>query len=79
MTNDTENDLECWGFSKVNTQGQMQIPAEARKALGLEPNTRLMVFGELSKRRLVVTIKPLDADLLDLASRTAKGEGTGEE
>jgi bifunctional DNA-binding transcriptional regulator/antitoxin component of YhaV-PrlF toxin-antitoxin module len=55
--------------SEVNSQGQMQIPAEARKALGLETDTRLMVFAERSTRRLVVTIKPFDKDLLDLATR----------
>lgn len=73
MGKDTEKDLECCGFSKVNSQGQMQIPAEARKALGLEADTRLMVFAERSTRRLVVTIKPLDGDLLDLATRAATG------
>ena len=73
MAKDTEKNLECCGFSKVNSQGQMQIPAEARKALGLDADTRLMVFAERNTRRLVVTIKPLDEDLLDLATRAPTG------
>ncbi|HET7571785.1 MAG TPA: AbrB/MazE/SpoVT family DNA-binding domain-containing protein [Gaiellaceae bacterium] len=59
---------ECCGFSKVNTQGQMTIPAEARKALGLDPDTRLMVFTDRAKRRLLVTLAPPDSELLDLAT-----------
>jgi AbrB family looped-hinge helix DNA binding protein len=67
----TERKLECYGFSKVNSQGQMQIPANARKALDLENGTSLMVFADRETRQLVVTIKPLDDELLDLATRTA--------
>lgn len=71
MAKDTKKDLECCGFSKVNSQGQMQIPADARKALELDAGTRLMVFADRDARQLVVAIKPLDEDLLDLATRTA--------
>ncbi len=73
MAKDPEKDLECCGFSKVNSQGQMQIPSDARKALDLTTGTRLMVFADRSARQLVVTIKPLDEDLLNLATRTATG------
>jgi len=71
VAKDTEKDLECCGFTKVNRQGQMQIPVEARKALSIDEGTRLMVFAERSTRRLVVTIKPMDEALLDLATRAA--------
>lgn len=52
----------------------MQIPSDARKALGWETDTRLMVFAEPSTGRLVVTIKPLDEALLDLATRAADAD-----
>jgi AbrB family looped-hinge helix DNA binding protein len=46
----------------------MQIPADARKALGLESGTRLMVFADRGAGHLVVAIKPSDEELLELAS-----------
>lgn len=58
-----DRDFECYGFSKVNSQGQTQIPADARKALRFEADTRLMLFADLSTPRLIVTVKPLDGDL----------------
>src|SRR4051794_11007200 len=68
MGRDAHKNMYRCGSTKVKRKGQMQIPAEARKALGFEADTRLMVFAEKSSRRLVVTIKPLDEDLLDLAT-----------
>lgn len=74
VAKDTEKDLECCGFTKVNRQGQMLIPVDARKALGWKTDTRLIVFAERSKQRLVVTVKPLDELLLDLATSAAGGD-----
>jgi AbrB family looped-hinge helix DNA binding protein len=70
MTRKGVSNLECCGFSKVHKSGQMTIPAEARKAVDFETGTALMVFADRATRRLVVTIKPLDEELLDLASRS---------
>jgi bifunctional DNA-binding transcriptional regulator/antitoxin component of YhaV-PrlF toxin-antitoxin module len=64
-----KSDVECTGFTKVNGQGQMLIPIDARNALGWDTNTKLIVFAEPSKQQLLVTVKPLDTELLDLATR----------
>lgn len=72
MAQNAPNKMECCGFSKVNRQGQMQIPADWRKALGFDEDTPLMLFADIAKKQLLVTIKPLDEDLLTLATRAKK-------
>ncbi len=37
-------DLECCGISKLGGRGQVVIPAEARKKLGLKRGEKLFVF-----------------------------------
>lgn len=34
-----------YGTATVNDKGQIVIPADARKALGIEPDTKLVVIG----------------------------------
>lgn len=36
---------KCYGSTIVSERGQIVIPAEARRELGLEPGTRLLIFG----------------------------------
>lgn len=36
---------KIFGTVSVNDKGQIVIPAEARKEFGIEPDTKLMVFG----------------------------------
>jgi AbrB family looped-hinge helix DNA binding protein len=67
---DEDDDFECFGFAKMNAQGQLQIPKDVREALGWEGGTPLMVFAKASERCAMITTKPVDAELLSLA-RTA--------
>lgn len=34
-----------YGTATVNDKGQIVIPADARKELGIEPDTKLMIIG----------------------------------
>ena len=72
MARHAKDTLECCGFTKVTDQGQMQVPKDARDALGFTPGTRLIVFARPATGELVVTVKPLDQDLHDLATRRAR-------
>jgi AbrB family looped-hinge helix DNA binding protein len=43
-----------WGSATVGERGQMVIPAEARKALGIEAGDKMVIFGHERGRRLVL-------------------------
>lgn len=36
---------KCYGSTTVSERGQVVIPAEARREMGLEPGTKLLIFG----------------------------------
>ncbi len=36
---------KCYGSTTVSERGQIVIPAEARREMGLKPGTRLLIFG----------------------------------
>lgn len=44
-----------YGTTTVGERGQVVIPAEARRELGLTPSTKLMVFGGQRGRGLMLT------------------------
>lgn len=43
-----------WGSATVGERGQMVIPADARKALGIEPGDKMVIFGHERAKRLVI-------------------------
>jgi len=43
-----------WGSATVGERGQMVIPADARKALEIEPGDKMVIFGHEKGRRLVL-------------------------
>lgn len=47
---------KCYGTTTVSERGQIVIPAEARRELGLECGTKLLVFrsGSMGGRGLVL-------------------------
>jgi AbrB family looped-hinge helix DNA binding protein len=67
VAQDNEGQFECCAFAKMNSQGQILIPKDVREDLGWGEGTRLMVFADPSQRCVMLTVKPLDAKLLDLA------------
>lgn len=51
-------DRQLYGTATVNDKGQVVIPAEARRALGIEPDTRFVVVGD--KKRKILALVPAD-------------------
>jgi AbrB family looped-hinge helix DNA binding protein len=45
---------EYWGSATVGERGQMVIPAEARKAMGIAAGDKMVIFGHGGGRRLVL-------------------------
>ena len=43
-----------WGSATVGERGQMVIPSDARKALGIEPGDKMVIFGHDRGQRLVL-------------------------
>jgi AbrB family looped-hinge helix DNA binding protein len=43
-----------WGSATVGERGQMVIPADARKALGIEAGDKMVFFGHDHGQRLVI-------------------------
>jgi len=43
-----------WGSATVGERGQMVIPADARKALGIGPGDKMVIFGSDGGQRLML-------------------------
>lgn len=55
-----------YGDAAVSDKGGMNLPADARRAIGLDNGGTVLVFGEPG--RLILTPVPLADDLLKFAS-----------
>jgi AbrB family looped-hinge helix DNA binding protein len=56
-----------YGATTVGERGQVVIPAEARRDLGLTPATKLLVFGSHSKGGIMITKAESFAEFLTKA------------
>jgi len=36
---------KCYGSTTISERGQIVIPAEARREMGLDPGTKVLIFG----------------------------------
>ncbi|MCK4262994.1 MAG: AbrB/MazE/SpoVT family DNA-binding domain-containing protein [Dehalococcoidia bacterium] len=45
---------KCYGSAVVGPRGQLVIPVEARKELGMDAGTRLLVFDQFAGRGLIL-------------------------
>lgn len=72
---DNEGEFECCAFAKMNSQGQVLIPKDVREGLGWGEGTRLMVFADPGQRCVMLTVKPLDAKLLEIAREAGTAAG----
>ncbi len=72
-----KNHRKVFGTVTVNDKGQVVIPAEARKELGIEPESKLMVFGwECGKKKalFLVDAESFDDSMQGFWGRYFKGE-----
>jgi AbrB family looped-hinge helix DNA binding protein len=60
---------KCFGSTVVGPRGQLVIPAEARRELGIDAGTRLLVFGHFSGRGFVFIKVDAVEEFLNIASR----------
>jgi len=63
---DTWREFKCFGSATVGARGQVVIPANARKKLGIEAGTTLLVFFGPAARGLFL----LKADAVEQIVRT---------
>lgn len=77
----------CFGTAVLGPRGQLVIPLEARKELDIDTGSRLLVFGHLGRRGLILIKAEAAEELLnfmssrlDEVSRLVKGnKSTGTE
>lgn len=60
---------KCFGSTVVGPRGQLVIPVEARKELGIDAGTKLLVFGHFGDRGLILVKVGVVEELLNIISR----------
>ena len=60
---------KCFGSTVVGHRGQLVIPVEARKELGMDAGTKLLVFGHFGGRGLLFVKVEAVEELLNVMSR----------
>ena len=58
----------CFGTAVLGPRGQVVIPVEARKELGIEAGSRLLVFGHFDGRGLIFIKAEAAEELLNIMS-----------
>jgi bifunctional DNA-binding transcriptional regulator/antitoxin component of YhaV-PrlF toxin-antitoxin module len=57
---------KCFGSTVVGPRGQLVIPVEARKELGIDVGTKLLVFGHFRGRGLIFVKVEAVEELLNI-------------
>ncbi len=60
---------KCFGSTVVGPRGQLVIPVEARKELGMDAGTKLLAFGHFGGRGLLFVKVEAVEELLNVMSR----------
>jgi len=60
---------KCFGSTVVGPRGQLVIPVEARKELGIDAGTKLLVFSHFGERGLMFVKVGVVEELLNIISR----------
>jgi len=60
---------KCFGTTVVGPRGQLVIPVEARKELGVDAGTKLLVFSHFRGRGLIFVKVEAVGELLNIVSR----------
>jgi len=58
----------CFGTAVLGPRGQLVIPAEARKELGIDTGSRLLVFGHFGGRGLIFIKAEAAEEMLNVMS-----------
>jgi len=58
----------CFGTAVLGPRGQLVIPVEARKELGIDTGSKLLVFGHLDGRGLIFIKAEAAEELLNIMS-----------
>ncbi len=60
---------KCFGSAVVGPRGQLVVPVEARRELGIDVGTKLLVFGHFGGRGLMFVKVEAVEELLNIMSR----------
>ena len=60
---------KCFGSSVVGPRGQLVVPVEARRELGIDVGTKLLVFGHFRGRGLMFVKVEAVEELFNIMSR----------
>ena len=60
---------KCFGSTVVGPRGQLVLPVEARKELGMDVGSKFLVFSHFQGRGLLFIKVEAVEELLDMASR----------
>ena len=60
---------KCFGSTMVGPRGQLVVPVEARKELGIDVGTKLLVFSHFQGRGLIFVKVEAVEELLNIMSR----------
>ncbi len=60
---------KCYGSTVVGPRGQLVIPADARRELGIDVGTKLLVFSHFGGRGFIFVKVDAVEELLNMASR----------
>lgn len=60
---------KCFGSTTVGPRGQLVIPVEARKEMGIDVGTKLLVFNHFRGRGLIFVKVDAVEELLNMVSR----------
>lgn len=58
----------CFGTAVLGPRGQLVIPAEARKELGIDTGSKLLVFGHFGGRGLIFIKAEAAEEMLNVMS-----------
>ncbi|MGQ9546694.1 MAG: AbrB/MazE/SpoVT family DNA-binding domain-containing protein [Dehalococcoidia bacterium] len=59
---------KCFGTAVLGPRGQLVIPAEARKELGIDAGSKLLVFGHFGEQGLILMKVEAAEELLNIVS-----------
>jgi bifunctional DNA-binding transcriptional regulator/antitoxin component of YhaV-PrlF toxin-antitoxin module len=66
------NNVESYGLIAVTKAGQVSIPAQAQRSLGMPPDSQVAAFGELDTGRLILVPPGDAASLLEFLTEQAR-------